>query len=303
VSIATDTGLETLAFIGTGNMGRPMSRRLLEAGFGVEIYDCRRNNEQTLVANGATVAGSAGATVERGGVVISMVPDDQALREVSLDPGGVLERLGTGGIHVSMSTISPRLSDELTDRYRLAGNAYVAAPVLGRPDAAAAGRLSILIAGDPDAKRRVMPAMEAIGAKVADFGERPAAASAAKVTINFLILAVIEAMAEAGGLADRAGVDRERLFTALLESSLFGGAVCNGYGRMIAEHAYTPALFRVALGIKDATLAEELAAEVEAELPIVSLAREHLERAEDAGWGAEDWAVIGRVLAGEPAAR
>ncbi len=299
MSVATDTGLETIAFIGTGNMGCAMSRRLLDAGFGVGVYDRNGNNEQTLSAHGATVADSAGAAVERGGVVISMVPDDRALREVSLDRGGVLERLGTSGVHVSMSTISPSLSDELTNRYRKAGNAYVAAPVLGRPDAAAAGRLSILIAGDPEAKRRVMPAMKAIGARVNDFGERPAAASAAKITVNFLILAAIEAMAEAGGLADRAGVDREQFFAALLESSLFGGAAYHGYGQMIAEHTYTPALFRVALGIKDATLAEELAAQVGAELPIASLAREHLERAEHTGWGAEDWAVIGRVLAGE----
>jgi 3-hydroxyisobutyrate dehydrogenase-like beta-hydroxyacid dehydrogenase len=202
-----------------------------------------------------------------------------------------------------MSTISPELSDELTGRYRKHGSAYVTAPVLGRPDVAAAGRLSILVAGDDAAKQRVSPALEAIGARVHDFGERPAAANAAKVAINFLILAGIEALAEAGGLADRAGVDRGELLRAALESGLFGGAVYNGYGSMIAEHRYEPALFRVALGIKDATLAERLAANVDAELPIASLALEHLEAAEAAGWGAEDWAVIGRLLAGGSANR
>jgi 3-hydroxyisobutyrate dehydrogenase-like beta-hydroxyacid dehydrogenase len=294
---ATARATDTIGFIGTGNMGSPMSRRLLDAGFRVRVHDRAGNNGETLAAHGAFVLGSVAEATEPGGVVISMVTDDAALRQISLDPGGVLDGLGSGGVHVSMSTISPRLSDELTERYRERGNEYLAAPVLGRPDAAAAGRLSILIAGHPDAKRRVMPAMRAIGAKVHDFGERPGSANAAKVTINFLIMAAIEALAEAGGLADRAGVGRTELLDALLDS-LFGGAVYRGYGPMIAEHRYTPALFRVGLGIKDATLAERLAAEVGAELPIASLARQHLEAADAAGWGSEDWAVIGRVLAG-----
>ena len=171
--------------------------------------------------------------------------------------------------------------------------------MLGRPDVAAAGRLSILLAGEDAAKRRVRPALDAIGTRVHDFGEEASAANAAKVAINFLIVAGIEALAEAGGLADRAGVDRGELIRAAVESGLFGGAVYGGYGSMIAEHRYTPALFRVALGLKDTRLAERLAARVGAELPIAALAREHLEAAEAAGWGNEDWAVIGRVLAAE----
>ena len=297
------TGIDSIAFIGTGNMGSPMTRCLLEAGFSVRAYDRDAAKTAALAVDGAAAAGSVADATVPGGVVISMVTDDAALRQISLDPGGVLDTLSEGGVHVSMSTVSPELSEDLADRYRARGSAYLAAPVLGRPDVAAAGRLSILLAGEEAAKRRVRPALDAIGARVHDFGEHASAANAAKVAINFLIVAAIEGLAEAGGLADRAGVDRAQLIRAAVESGLFGGAVYTGYGSMIAEHRYTPALFRVALGLKDTTLAERLAARVGAELPIASLAREHLETAEAAGWGDEDWAVIGRVLAAEAGGR
>jgi 3-hydroxyisobutyrate dehydrogenase-like beta-hydroxyacid dehydrogenase len=297
------TGIDSIAFIGTGNMGGAMTRRLLGAGFSVRAYDRDTAKTAALAVDGATAAGSVAAATEPGGVVISMVTDDAALCQISLDPGGVLETLAEGGVHVSMSTVSPELSEDLAGRYRACGSAYLAAPVLGRPDVAAAGRLSILLAGEEAAKRRVRPALDAIGVRVHDFGEEASSANAAKVAINFLIVASIEALAEAGGLADRAGVDRAELIRAAVESGLFGGAVYNGYGSMIAEHRYTPALFRVALGLKDTTLAERLAARVGAELPIASLARDHLEAAEAAGWGDEDWAVIGRILAAEAGGR
>jgi 3-hydroxyisobutyrate dehydrogenase-like beta-hydroxyacid dehydrogenase len=294
---AAAQAVTSVSFVGTGNMGSAMARSLLGGGFAVRAYDLVPSKTAALVPDGAIAADSLTGSLDPGGVVISMVTDDAALREISLSPGGVLDTIGAGGAHVSMSTISPGLSDELVGLYSERGAAYLAAPVLGRPDVAAAGKLSILVAGEAAAKQRVRPALEAIGARIHDFGERPAAANAAKVAINFLILAGIEALAEAGGLADRAGVDRAELTRAAVESGLFGGAVYNGYGSMIAEHRYTPALFRVALGIKDATLAERLASSVGAELPIASLAREHLESAEAAGWGDEDWAVIGRLLA------
>jgi 3-hydroxyisobutyrate dehydrogenase-like beta-hydroxyacid dehydrogenase len=295
MSPATTT--EPVGFIGTGNMGSAMAGRLLGAGFELLAYDRDPRQLVRLADRGATICTSVRDTTHRGGVVISMVTDDSALRSVSLASGGVLDSLGVGGVHVSMSTVSPDVSTELASRYRDRGCAYVAAPVLGRPDVAAAGGLTILLAGPASAKTRVRQMLEVIGARIHDFGERPAAASAAKVAVNFLIVAGIEALAEAGSLADRAGVDRAELIKAAVESGLFGGAVYSGYGGMIAEHRYSPALFRVGLGLKDTTLAERLADQVGARLPIATLAREHLEAAESAGWGEEDWAVIGRVLA------
>jgi 3-hydroxyisobutyrate dehydrogenase-like beta-hydroxyacid dehydrogenase len=297
------SSIEPVGFIGTGNMGSAMARRLLGAGFEVLAFDRDPRQLVRLAGEGATICSAVAETAPHGGVVISMVTDDAALREVSLAPGGVLDSLGRGGVHVSMSTVSPDLSAELAMEYGRQACAFVAAPVLGRPDVAAAGALTILVAGPAAAKERVRPMLGAIGARIHEFGERAEAASAAKVAVNFLIVAGIEALAEAGSLADRAGVDRAELFKAAVESGLFGGAVYSGYGGMIAEHRYSPALFRVALGLKDTTLAERLALQVGARLPIATLAREHLEAAESAGWGDEDWAVIGRVLAGVSAGR
>jgi 3-hydroxyisobutyrate dehydrogenase-like beta-hydroxyacid dehydrogenase len=281
-----------VGFIGVGNMGRPMVENLLAGGVPVRAYD--RDPDQVRAA-GAEPATSVGSTVTAGGVTISMVPDDDALEQIAVADDGVLARIGDG-VHLSMSTVSATLSETLEARYAERGATFLAATVLGRPDVAQAGRLTVFLAGADAGKRRVWPLLELMAAHIQDFGPRAALANVAKVGANFLIMSAIEAMAEAATLVERHGIDRAAFLRTMSETPLFSGKVYEGYGAMIGEHRYQPALFRAPLGLKDARLVVETARSVGAAVPTAETVCRHLSAAVESGWAEDDWAVLGRVL-------
>jgi 3-hydroxyisobutyrate dehydrogenase-like beta-hydroxyacid dehydrogenase len=280
------------AFIGVGNMGRPMVENLLAGGVSVHGYD---PHPERVEASGAELAAGIAAAVIPGGVTLSMVPDDAALEQIALAPDGVLARIGDG-LHLSMSTVSPTLSETLEARYAERGATFLAATVLGRPDVAKAARLTVFVAGADAGKRRVWPLLELMAEHIQDFGPRASLANVAKVGANFLIMSAIEAMAEAATLVERHGIDRAAFLRTISETPLFAGKVYEGYGAMIGEHRYRPALFRAPLGLKDARLVVETARSVGAAVPIAESVCRHLEAAVESGWAEDDWAVLGRVL-------
>jgi 3-hydroxyisobutyrate dehydrogenase-like beta-hydroxyacid dehydrogenase len=281
-----------VAFIGVGNMGRPMVENLLAGGVPVRGYD---NHPERVEAAGAEVAAGPGSAVTPGGVTISMVPDDRALEQVALADDGVLARIGDG-VHLSMSTVSAELSEGLEARYAERGATFLAATVLGRPDVAKAARLTVFLAGADAGKRRVWPLLELMAERIHDFGPRASLANVAKVGANFMIMSAIEAMAEAAALVERHGIDRAAFLRTMAETPLFSGKVYAGYGAMIGEHRYRPALFRAPLGLKDARLVVETARAVGAAVPIAETVCRHLHAAVESGWAEDDWAVLGRVL-------
>ncbi len=284
-----------IGFIGCGQMGQPIARNLLRAGYALRVYDKDPHRSAELCSQDlrAVQVDTPGAAVEPGGIVLTMVPDDEALCQVSLREQGILAHIGKGGIHLSLSTVSPLLSERLAASYASHGAFFLAANVSGRPDVAAAARLSIYLAGNASAKARVRVLLETIGKQCYDLGEQVSSANIVKLAANYLILAALVAMSEAATLVERAGVDRALFLRAMAESPLFGGAVYREYGAaMIGDRDYQPALFNVALGLKDATLLIEEAQRQELLLPMAEQARDALQAALDHGRGQEDWSVL-----------
>ncbi len=177
-----------LGFVGLGAMGSGMARVLLGAGHRVAVWNRTRERAAPLAKAGAAVAATP-AEAARAGVVLSMLADDRAVEEVAAGPEGIVAGLPQGGVHVSMSTIGPDTVDALEERHGDAGRRLVSAPVFGRPDAAAAGRLAIVAAGPTDAVARVMPWLQALGPRAFVVGEAPQAANVVKLAGNFLITA------------------------------------------------------------------------------------------------------------------
>ena len=276
-----------IGFIGLGNMGRAIAARLLGAGHRLRVGNRSAQPLEPLVAAGAEAAGSAREACAAE-VVFSILSDDSAVREVVL-PGA------PGSVHVNMATISPQLSDELAARFGAAGCGYIAAPVLGRPDVAAAGQLNILAAGAPAELDRVQGLFDVIGQKTWRFGDRPAQANVVKLAMNFMLAAAIESMGEAAALASGYAIEPARLFE-LVSQTFFPGAVYQGYGRVIAESRFEPAGFRARLGLKDVRLALAAAEAVHAPLPFASLMRDSLLEGLARGAGEREFgAVLGRA--------
>jgi len=261
---------ETLGFIGLGNMGYPIASNLIRAGYKLRVYNRTLSKAEPLLSQGAVLASRPAEVAEPGGIVVTMLADDQAVEAIALRNRELDERLGPGGIHLSLSTISPATARKLAEQHAQHGVGYVAAPVFGRPEAAAAGKLWVCLSGHRESKKRIRPIVDSFGQGSFDFGEDPGAANVVKLCGNFLIATTIEAMAEAWTLAEKNGLDRVRV-AEMLTKTLFACPIYQSYGERIAQQQYDPVGFRLALGLKDVDLALQTATSSQMPMPLASL--------------------------------
>ncbi|MCS6302897.1 MAG: NAD(P)-dependent oxidoreductase [Nitrospira sp.] len=283
--------MKSIGFIGLGKMGSAIAGNLLKAGFDLHVHNRTPDKAAALVAQGAKLAHEPGDTVQPGGIVITMLANDRALEDVVDGDRGFVERLGPEGIHLSMSTVSPRLANRLAEQHRRSGVEYVAAPVFGRPEAAAARKLWICLSGSPMSKQRVRPILDSIGQGTFDFGEEPAAAHVVKLAGNFLLASAVESLAEALVLGEKNGIDRSKL-ADMLGSTLFACPAYQTYGRVIAQQRFRPAGFTVELGLKDIDLVLQTAADSTTPLPLAGLLHDRFLAAVAKGRGELDWSSV-----------
>lgn len=279
---------ETIAFLGLGSMGTPMAKNLIAAGYRVRVYNRTLDKGQPLVELGAELAKTPADAVTSGGVVFTMLANDQAVEAVVLGEHGILSQLGTDGIHVSMSTIAPATAQKLAEQHQQHGSHYIAAPVFGRPEAAEAAKLWVCTSGSAAAKARVEPMLKAMGQGIFDFGEEAGAANVVKLSGNFLIMSAIEAMAEAFTLAEKNGIDRTKM-AELFGQTLFACPIYQNYGRMVAQQQYEPAGFKLSLGLKDVTLALQVAQAHQMPMPLANLVQNRLLTSVAKGRADLDW--------------
>jgi 3-hydroxyisobutyrate dehydrogenase-like beta-hydroxyacid dehydrogenase len=264
---------------------------LAAAGHNLVVFNRTAAKADPLIAMGARRVNRPGYTASTGGIVISMVADDAALDEIVSQGDSIAERLAPGGIHISMSTVSPEVTRRLAKYHREFGSTMIAAPVFGRPNAAAAKQLWIALSGEARARETARPLLEAMGRKIFEFGDDPGAANVVKLAGNFMIAAAIEAMGEALAMSEKSGVDRDAVISMLAET-IFAAPVYQGYGRTIASDSYSPAGFRLRLGKKDIELVLRASEQAGAPMPIASLLRDRFVGAIAKGRGELDWAAI-----------
>jgi 3-hydroxyisobutyrate dehydrogenase-like beta-hydroxyacid dehydrogenase len=280
-----------LGFIGLGRMGSRMATNLVRAGHDVTVFNRSPGRSASLVILGAREATHL-ADACSGSAVISMVADDEAATDIVLAPGGIVDHLPDGAIHVSMSTLSVALSRRIALAHEKARQRYVAAPVFGRPDMAAAAKLFIVAAGNPAAIDACQPLFDALGQKTTPIGTDPWAANLVKLSGNFLLAAAIEALGEAVALVGKAGIDR-RAYVEFLSSTLFTAPAYKTYGTLIAEGKFEPAAFAAPLGYKDIRLALTAAESLRVPMPLASLLHDRFLRLLAQGGDHLDWAAIG----------
>lgn len=280
-----------IGFLGLGNMGSGMARRLVQAGHRVRVWNRSAGPAEALVRDGAERA-EGPAEAFQSEAVITMLANDAAVREVVLEHG--LPAARPGGLHLAMSTVTVKLCQELEQAHAEAGVALVAAPVLGRPDVAAAGELNILAAGEDAAVERAAPLLDAMGKKTWRIGEQPHQASLAKLAVNFSLAAAIEAMSEAFALVEAHGLD-PHLLHEVMSNTLFAAPAYKGYGLVIADRTFEPAGFQLPLGLKDVRSAMEAGEAVGAPMPFASVMRDNFLDAIAHGDSAKDWSAVSQV--------
>ncbi len=288
-----------LGFIGLGHMGAPMAARLCAAGHEVIVYNRTYERTQPLVALGAKAARNVAEMCDAE-VVFTMLADDLAVEEVVFEGDGLLESLKPGAVHISCSTISVGLSKWLAQAHADAKQDYLAVPVFGRPDAAAAGKLFMVAAGKQDLIAKLQPLLDALGQRTFVVSTDPEKANLAKLSGNFLLGTVIESLGEAFALAEKGGVDRH-LFLDLLTSTLFNAPVYKNYGAMIVNRTFDTGGFTVALGHKDVRLALEAAEALKVPMPFAGIVRDRCLALEAHGNGHFDWSAVGSLAANDAA--
>jgi 3-hydroxyisobutyrate dehydrogenase-like beta-hydroxyacid dehydrogenase len=284
-----------IGFIGLGHMGAAMASNLVRAGHELIVFNRSAAKARPLVELGARAAPNV-AEACHAEAVITMLADDGAVADTVWASDGLLENLPQGSIHVSMSTISVALSRRLAPAHAKAGQQYVAAPVFGRPEMAAAAKLYIVTAGDPAAVARCQPVLLAMGQRTFPMGAEPAAANLVKLSGNFMIAAAIEALGESLALIGKAGIDRQA-YVDLLSATIFPGPAYKTYGGLIAGGKFEPAAFAAALGNKDIRLALAAAESLNVPMPLASLLRDRFLRLFAHGGENLDWAAIGALAA------
>jgi 3-hydroxyisobutyrate dehydrogenase-like beta-hydroxyacid dehydrogenase len=284
---------QTLGFIGLGNMGEPIAANLMAASHALRLYNRTASKAAALVAKGATLAKDPADVAAPGGIVFTMIADDGAIDELCLPSGSFVEKLGPGGIHISLSTISPATARRLAEHHAKYKVEYVAAPVFGRPEAAAAKKLWVCTSGHAAAKTRVRPLLEAIGQGIFDFGEEVGAANVVKLCGNFLVASTVEALAEMMVLAEKNGLSKKALAEMIGNFSPMHA----GYANLIAEEKFEPAGFRLVLGLKDINLILQTARDSTTPLPLASLLHDHWISAMAKGRGDLDWSAVALGLA------
>ncbi|QRY78631.1 NAD(P)-dependent oxidoreductase [Pseudomonas sp. PDNC002] len=281
-----------IGFLGLGGMGAAMATNLIKAGHQVIVWNRSPGAAEPLVELGAIAAANPAQAFDVE-LVISMLADDNSTRAVLLD-SGALASARAGLVHLSMATLSTAFVSELLELHREQGVEFVAAPVFGRTDVAAAGKLNILVAGPEAAIAKAQPVLDVLGHKTWPLGDDPLRAVVVKIAGNFMIASAIEAMGESAALVKSFGVAPGELLE-IMGNTLFNAPVYRNYGALIAEQRFDPAAFRLVLGLKDVGLALSAGQEQRVPLPFASILRDNLLEAIAHGDGELDWSALSQV--------
>jgi 3-hydroxyisobutyrate dehydrogenase-like beta-hydroxyacid dehydrogenase len=282
-----------VGFIGLGRMGQSMAARILGGGHDLVVYNRTESKTMHLVEAGALAATSVVGACEGREIVITMVTDDASLQTVTLGAGGIRESLAPGAIHLCMGTHGAGVIQKLAAAHTEAKQILVGAPVLGRPDAAAAGQIAIVAGGPADAVRKCQPLFQLMGKHTFSAGSKPEGASAIKLANNFVLGCALEAMSEGFSLIRKYGVDPQ-VFQEVMTEGLFAAPAYKLYGKIMVDQSFDKVGFSTLLGLKDSNLIMEAANIARVPLPSLNVFRDRLLGAVAHGDGDKDWAVMAK---------
>lgn len=277
-----------LTFLGLGNMGLPMVKNLITSGFTVNAYNRSPEKAKLIQSSGVKFFDDPAKAVKESDVVITMLSDDTAVKEISEK---ILPAMKKGSIHLSMSTVAPATATALAKASHDYNVIYLAAPVMGRPPAAEAKQLFILLSGKPEAKEKVQSVLNALGQKIFDYGDDPATANTVKLTMNYMIFVIVELLSEVLLVAEKNGIDKNMLLETMT-STIFGAPVFKIYGPMVAQEKDNPNGFKTKLASKDLRLMQEAAYEKGMDLPLAGVIQSHFAEIMEQQRGDQDVSLL-----------
>ena len=284
--------MQTVGFIGLGNLGTPMARNIQRAGFPMVVFDVEEGATRPLLEGGARLAASPGEVAAASEVILSSVPGPPEVEQVALGPEGIVSGIRQGDVYVDLSTSRPSLIREIADVFEGKGAHVLDAPVLTSPAAAEDREVIVMPSGDREVFERLLPVFEAFADTVVYQGEL-GMGSVCKLVNNMITLAVRQVVAEGLTLGMKAGLDLDALMEA--GSRMILGTQREGLERTVFRGEFEPPSFRQALARKDIALANELARELSVPMPVANIVEQVAIQCGNRGWGDLDTHVIYRL--------
>jgi 3-hydroxyisobutyrate dehydrogenase-like beta-hydroxyacid dehydrogenase len=283
---------QNIGFIGLGNLGAPIAMNLIDSGHTLYVYNRTASKTAPLAAKGAIVCDNISSLAKQCKLVFSIVSDDASLKNICDGENGLLNNLQKESIHISMSTILPQTAKDLAALHEQHEQHYIASPVFGRPEAAAAKKLNFTISGSEKIRKQIEPLLKNAGAlNVWDFGDDITAANTVKLCGNFLIASALEAIGESINLAKKSGVDAQQMWN-MLSQTLFNTPVYLNYSNIILQEKFEPAAFTMKLGLKDLNLVLQQAESANQTMPLASLLQKNMQQIINNGKGNIDWSAV-----------
>lgn len=288
-----------IGFIGLGNLGTAIAENLVDSGHALSVYNRTASKTKPLTDKGATAWPTVKALAAECDIILSIVSDDAALKDICEGPEGLMNNMKPGGIHVSLSTILPQTAAGLAPLHTQKGLHYLAAPVFGRPEAARARKLNFVISGEEKIRKVAEPILkDAGGGGVWDFGDTITAANTIKLCGNFMIAAAMEAIGESVSMAERSGIDTQKMWSFFTQT-IFNSIIYINYGNTIVNRAFEPAAFTMTLGLKDMKLVNQQAEQVQQPMPLANLLKQHMQQLVDSGKAHLDWSAVSLAAGNE----
>ena len=284
--------MQTVGFIGLGNLGTPMAQNIQRAGFPMVVYDVLEGATRALLEGGARLATSPGEVAAVSDVVMSCVPGPSEVEEITLGRDGILSGLNPGDVYVDLSTSRPSLIRRIGRIFEEKGAHVLDAPVLASPDTAVDRQIIVMPSGDKDVYEQLLPVFEAFADKVVYQGDL-GMGTTCKLVNNMITLAVRQVVAEGLTLGMKAGLDLDALMEAGSRGIL--GSQREGLERTVFAGRFEPPSFRQALARKDIALANELARELNVPMPVANIVEQVSIQCGNRGWGDMDTHVIYRL--------
>jgi 3-hydroxyisobutyrate dehydrogenase-like beta-hydroxyacid dehydrogenase len=279
-----------VGFIGLGRMGAAIARNIMKAGFPLTVYNRTAVKMQPFLDAGAAAAASAGEAATGADIVVTSLMDDASVLAAVEGASGVLAGLRPGGVHVGTTTISPYCARTLAALHTAHGSAYVAAPVMGRPDVAAAGQLTSFVAGDAGAIAYCQAVVSAYSRAVIPVSETPAVASSLKLAVNYMLYAVVDLIGQVFAFGEKSGIDPQHL--DLVMQTMFNHPGLQGYAARMRERRFDDVGFDLLGGLKDVQLILDASTECRVPLPFANVVRDKALTGVAHGLGAKDVSVV-----------
>ena len=282
-----------VAVIGLGNMGRGIAANVQKAGHELSVWNRTQSKMESFVRDGALGCSTIQEAVDNADIVFTSLMDDESILHATEGEDGMISALNSGAIHACTTTISPDCANRLAEIHKAHGSNYASACVIGRPDAAEAGKLLTILSGDKEVIERAAKVCEVFSENIMKLPGKPSQANIMKLSINYTAISIIELMSEVYTFCEKAGLDLT--YMSNFYTNILNHPALKMYASKLVDRSFDGVGFAMSGGRKDVGLMLDASESQGVDFAIARIIRDKMDDAIDSGMETMDWSAIHEV--------